>query len=374
MSSRGTQWFWPIAILIVLALHVWYPDTGTGILHDTYSPTADGQKAFYRLVSEQAGWTDRNTTPLVRAIQVGYLEPTLCILGPERWPTTSEWEAILDWVAEGGELLLACRGFEEATIPELDIRYVPRDQVGPPDDSLPPQADLLDSPGIAWWTDGRLVAPHSKVLVEYDGTTQAVSGIYGEGRYVVTASSLIFSNQLLTYGDNPVLAMRLLEQVSYLDGVTFDESLNSTGTPKTIGLLFDPDLRPITLQLILLTFLYGWWNSLRFGPWHLPAIRGRHNIVDHTDAVGLAYWRSKNGVAVLRAYVQIIQQQFFERSTGHPNLHLWESAARRLGQTVSSLQESWQQAHGVAQQKHVDRRVAADLIRKLSQLRAAVRL
>jgi len=372
MSFNWTQWFWPLAIVAVLALQVWYPDTGTGVLHDTYSPTADGQKAFYRLVSEQAGWTDRNTAPLSRATANGYLEPTLCILGPERWPTTSEWDAILDWVADGGELLFAFRGFEELSIPRLDIRYTPRMQDGPPDDSLPPDTKLLESRGIAWWTDGRLVAPKSEALVEYDGTTQAVAGDYGAGRYVVTASSLVFSNQLLTYGDNPLLAMRLLERTSYLEGVTFDESLNSTGTPKTVGLLLDRDLRPITLQLVLVTLLYGWWNSRRFGPLQLPAIQGRHNIVDHTDAVGIAYWRSRNGVAALSAYVQLLQLQFIERHTGRPVQHLWETAARKLGQSVESLQETWKVAHATAQQPKVERRVAADLIRQLARIRQAI--
>ncbi|OYW22257.1 MAG: hypothetical protein B7Z55_04805, partial [Planctomycetales bacterium 12-60-4] len=293
-------WIWPVAVGAVLALQLWFPDSGTGVLHDTYSPTAEGQKAYYRLVEEYSAITYRNTQPLVRILPQNNLEPTLCILGPERWPTTQEWNAILDWVESGGELLFAFRGFEEQTIPRLNIRYTPRTGSAPPDDSLPPETDLLLSKNVAWWTDGKLLAPHSEVLVKYDGATQAVAGAWGDGRYVVCATSLVFSNQLLTYGDNPILALRLLERTSHLEGVTFDESLNTTGTPKAAGLLFDRELRPLTMQLILIILLYGWWNFRRFGPLLKPAVGGRHNIVDHTDTLGAAYWRSRDGSAAVR--------------------------------------------------------------------------
>jgi hypothetical protein len=244
--------------------------------------------------------------------------------------------------------------------------------VGPPDDSLLPVTDLVPQKTIAWWTDGRLVAPNREVLVEYDGTTQAVRGEFGAGRFVIAASPLVFSNQLLTYGDNPVLAYRLLEEAGDIGGVTFDESLNTTGTPKAVGLLFDRELRPLTLQLLLVLIGYAWWNGRRFGPLIQPAVTARHNIVDHTDAVGAAYWRSRAGRHVVRAVLTLLRSELRESAqvaTASTRLAL---AAERLHRPVTSLQADIQAADRAVEAKSVDRHTAADLVRRLCAIRHAL--
>jgi hypothetical protein len=365
-------WIWPLAAVGVLAMHVAFPDSGTGVMHDTYSPTAEGQKAFYRLVSEYAAWTERNTQPLTRALPAGVAGDTLCILGPERWPTAAEWDAILDWVEAGGQLVFACSGHTEASIPRLDIRYLPRESSGPPDDSLPPVTDLVPSQTIAWWTDGRLLAPQHETLVEYDDLPQVVAGELGQGRYVISATALVFSNQLLTYGDNAVLAFRLLEGAGDLGGVTFDESLNATGTPKAVGLLFDRELRPLTLQLLLVLIGYAWWNGRRFGPLVRTAVAARHNIVDHTDAIGAAYWRSRDGRHAVRAVLTLLCTELREANqlaTASARLTI---AAHRLKRPVTSLQADVQAAQQAVAKPTLDRRTAADLIRRLAAIRTAL--
>lgn len=375
MASRfqPALWgIWPLAAIGVLAMHVAFPDSGTGVLHDTYSPTAEGQKAFYRLVTEFAIWTDRNTQPLTRALPAGAAGETLCILGPERWPTAAEWDAILDWVEAGGQLVFACSGHTEEAIPRLDIRYRPRESSGPPDDSLPPVTDLVPSTSIAWWTDGRLLAPQHKALVEYDDLPQVVAGELGRGRYVISATALVFSNQLLTYGDNSVLAFRLLEEAGDLGGVTFDESLNATGTPKAVGLLFDRELRPLTLQLLLVLIGYAWWNGRRFGPLTRTAVTARHNIVDHTDAIGAAYWRSRDGRHALRAMLTLLRTELRETTQLATASARLTVAAHRLNQPVTALQADIQSAEQAATNPTLDRRTAADLIRRLTAIRSSL--
>lgn len=361
-----------MAALAVLALHFWFPDFGGGVLHNTYSTTAEGQRAFYRLVQSQAAWTLRNSRPLTRALPEHAVGGTLCILGPERWPTHQEWDAILDWVADGGQLLFAFREEAEQQIPRINVRYIPREGSGPPDDSLPPQTTLVDSREIAWWTDGRLLAPQGRLLVAYDDTPQAVVVAHGAGRIVVSASSLVFSNQLLTYGDNPALAYRLLEACGDVEDVTFDESLNETGTPKTVGLLFDAELRPLTLQLILLCVLYAWWNNRRFGPLERSSVQARHNIVDHTDNVGLGYWRSRDGAGVLRAFLRTLLSELRTAMSGVAANAALEAAARRLNRPVASLRQDLQAAQRAAKKTDLDRRQAARFIRRLAAVRLAV--
>jgi hypothetical protein len=365
-------WLWPLAIVALLVLHVAYPDTGTGVLHDSYSTTAEGQRAFYRLVSEYTYWTERNTRPLTRVLENGEAEATLCILGPERWPTAAEWDAILDWVADGGQLLFACRGLSEQTIPRIDVRYVPRSLAGEPDDSLPPQTQLVPSKTIAWWTDGRLVAPSQTSLVEYDDTTQVVTGRLGRGQYVISASALVFSNQLLTFGDNAVLAFRLLEQAGEVEGVTFDESLNETGTSKAVGLLLDRELRPLTLQLLLVLMGYAWWNARRFGPLIQSSTTARHDIVAHTDTVGTAYWRSRDCSRAVQAMLTLLRSELREATQGGATSARLTIAADRMSLPVNRLQADIQLAQRATESPHLDRRAAATVIRKLAAIRQAL--
>jgi hypothetical protein len=365
-------WIWPVAVAAVLALTVWFPPTESGVLHDSYSTTAEGQRAFYRLVSEQAEWAERNTEPLSRVLPQYAVGDTLCILGPARWPTAAEWEVLLEWVKVGGQLVFACRGTEDRVIPHVDVRYIPRDAEQPPDDSLPPETDLASSQNTAWWTDGHLLAPGRDALVQYDGLTQAVAFDHGYGRIVVVATPLAFSNQLLTYGDNAVLAYRLLEAAGPVAGVTFDESLNATGTAKALGVLLDPALRPLTLQLVLLVLLYGWWNCRRYGPLERAAVSSRHDLVDHTDAVGVAYWRTKDGAPVLRAYLRALRDELRPRAAAGSTNALLDIAARRMGRTVDSVREDVQAAQRAAKTKSLDRHTTAKLIVRLATLRQAL--
>lgn len=366
------RWLWPLAVAVLLALHVWFPDLGDDINHDTFSNTAEGKRAFYKLVAEYAEYTDRNQQPLVRFLLDGMIGETLCILGPQRWPTDAEWEAILDWVERGGQLVFACRGDTERSIPRLDIRYLPRNSTSPPDDSLPPETDLVPRESTAWWTDGRLLAPNGDEVLSYDGTPQVVVEKLGRGSVVVSASPLIFSNQLLTYGDNPALAFRLLELAGDVWGVTFDESLNKTGTPKTVALLFDEELRPITLQLMLLLVLYGWWNSQRFGPLLPLAASPRHNIVEHADALGVAYWRHRSGGTVLRNYLAALRSRLPKLGAPAHGAAL-ALAAQRMNRTPVEVEEQLAAAEKATRRSHLDRRTAAKIIRRLAPLRLALR-
>lgn len=360
---------WPVLILGTLSLHFWFPPLDSGTGRDTYSTTAEGQKAFYRLVGETWSFATRNTQPLPRTLQTWDTEYAFCVLGPAREPTAGEWKSMLDWVAAGGHLLYAFRG-EEQTVPQLGVRYILDDDT---DDAAAPQTALIDSPDLAWWTDGHLLAPGAEILVEHRGAPQAAKLSHGSGEIVFVASPLIFSNQLLTYGDNSILAIRLLEQFEDVYYIEFDESLNASGTPKSVGILFDPTIRPITIQLILLCFLYGWWNSRRFGPLLPKLLTPRQNIVDHTDALGSWYWKSRDGGGVLQNYLKQTVAELRGHATSTQERRRLEPIARRLNLTVDEVLGVLATARSAAEKPRLSWRAAAGWIRKLSELRAARR-
>lgn len=373
-NRAASDWLWMAALLLLVLLHFWSPPLGRGVSHDSYSISAQGKKAFYYLAREHSWRTvARNTESLAQL--VSSLEPpeTLCILGPARPPTSGEWRLILDWVAEGGQLVYAARPAGEAarTIEPLDIEFAPLDTED--EDSAIVATDLLAGGDLLWQTDQEIVDPEGDVLVTYDGTVQAVARDYGEGRVVIVATDFIFSNLSLAHGDNGVLAFRLLEEAGDPFWVHFDESLNMTGVPKVVGLLLDPLFRPLTVQLLLLLTVFGWWGSRRFGPLLPRAVRARHNIVDHTDTMGTLYWKSGDGAGVLRLYYrQFISELRLRHHKGREERVL-EPIARRMGLEVRDVRKTLREATKTARDPSADRRAAADHIRRLAVIRQAAR-
>jgi hypothetical protein len=138
------SWFWPVMTLAAISLHFWFPETSTGSAHDSYSPTALGQKAFYRLVADHPAnlSVTRNRRPLTVALNTLPTEGVLCLLGPERFPTSEEWSALIDWVRNGGSLVFAFGGTKPQEIPWLNVKYIPTPATN---DALEPSTHLVSS-------------------------------------------------------------------------------------------------------------------------------------------------------------------------------------------------------------------------------------
>ena len=359
---------WPAAVLAAVSLHFWFPEMPSGAGHDTYSPTAEGHKAFYRLVGEQPEniVVSRNVRPLTAVLNSLPIDQVLCILGPARAPSETEWSQINDWIRGGGTLLYAFRGDEPQDIPWLKVKYLPDPGGQGPS---PPQTSPGGAETLLWWSDGHLEASSGKKLVELHDTLQAARFQYGNGAAVVVASANPFSNQALTYGDNSVLALRLLEAAGTPEFVLFDESLNVSGTPKTVGILFDPILRPVTIQILILTMLFGWWRSRRFGPLAPASVSARQNIVEHTDMVGNWYWKSHDGRPALKAYLRQLSSSLKLKTFRGKEDRVLEPIARRGGRTTADVRQDLQQAFQAVRKKRLDRREAARLIRRLALVR-----
>src|SRR5215475_13357688 len=117
LKDRLVSWTWLLALAAVLSLQVWFPAIDAGQVNDTYNVDIGGRNAFYQFVTGHVEGSSRNHQPLPIALDT--LEPgtTLCLLGPARYPSPREWQALTQWVQGGGQLLLAARWDE----PELSI-------------------------------------------------------------------------------------------------------------------------------------------------------------------------------------------------------------------------------------------------------------
>ena len=206
--------------------------------------------------------------------------------------------------------------------------------------------------------------------MEQNGKPQAIR--LNESSTVLAASDYVFSNQAMFFGDNSVLAFRLLEATGGNGRIVFDESLNSSGTPKAVGLLTEPFLWPVTVQLLVLILLYAWRDSRRFGP-KLPANFTEHqNIVAHTNTLGTLHFRSQDGKLSLKSYLSQFKSEL--RITQHKNLErVLTPIAVRMNVEVERLIRIVKHAEKVAKDRRVERRMAVRIIRRLALIREAAK-
>jgi hypothetical protein len=381
---RPVDLLWWSGLLLLFSLQFWFPVT-SGSSNDSYSAGTDGKKALFELFRAFDQPVRRSTTPLAvwcdenRLASGRTAHQTLCVLGTSRLPTQREWDALLGWVERGGRLVFAVSdrhlrqsfggGFFSSDEEDEDAVIISGERFRT---SVQPWRDgprgVLRS-GVwsavgtrqadwAWSSRGQVEVSGGAVLITSAGSPQAVEYQLGGGQLVLVASDWIFSNQSLSYGDNSVLALRLIAPGNFNRQVVFEESLNRSGTPKVVGLLMEQPFRPATLQLLVVVLLFCWWQSARFGPRFVAATSEHASIVNHTDTVGVLAYHADGGKWALEAYLrQVIRE-----------LRLSGPHRKRVLEHLNRLIKRAQQA---VRRKSLERKVATELICQLAQMRAA---
>jgi hypothetical protein len=418
-STRGKRLLsvlWLAALGAALALQVWFPRVDAGPLNDTYNVDVGGRNAFYQFARRRAPYATRNHESLVSLLDGYDTDATVCLLGPARYPTPREWKALLDWVGSGGRLLLAARWeAAEVTIPGVDAHVKstrkpepslfggsrhrrsrsrdskpddaeakPARDAEQPDDSDwirpasrskspagPYWTSLLPDADFTWKTDGTIEAPGAEVLVKTGESVQAVRFGYGSGTIVLTASDFIFSNAALYERgrQNALLAVKLLEAAGTADHVLFDETLNATGTPRVVGVLLDPALRPATVQLLVLLVLFGWVGNRRFGGLLPTAAPARHDVADHTNSLGNLYYKAHHSKGALREYLEQLRTDLRLRYFKGHEQRVLQPIARRARLEIEDVKRLLVDAEAAAGKPRLSRREAASFIRRLARLR-----
>ncbi|WP_339732419.1 DUF4350 domain-containing protein [uncultured Gimesia sp.] len=394
-ERRNAGWVWLFFLCLLLPLHLWFPELGTGAMDDSYSSSASGKKAFYLLLETETFGAERNRVPLNVLIQSLDYDETLCLLGPARYPSPLEWASLLAWVEEGGRLVIAANHeHPEFEIVPLDIRVsyldeterenIPRAKSEKMNEArlsfsqnevhglLESQATTVfsDAPSIIWETNAQVESPTGETLISAGETKQAVKLRHGIGEIVVAASSELFSNQSMVDGGS-VPAYRLIEAAGAADYVVVDEALNASGTSKVVALLIDPTFRPLTIQLLITLLIFGWWRSTRFGPILSSHILPRHNIVSHTDNVGNLHYKKGNGRFLLYAYVKQLFTQLHLRNFRGEEHRVIDPIARRMKKDPQQIKSFLKQAAKHTKSEKIDRHQMGDLIRQLSEIRQA---
>lgn len=384
---QKTDLLWLTGILALLAFQFWYPEVGSRAVSDTWSNTASGKRAFYLLAQQESPDVSRNYDALEESVywwsndwDFG-VRPTVCLLGPAREPTESEWQALLDWVSGGGRLVYATpAGTGEFKIPGVISTSDSADK-GEKSTGLEGEAlhDVLadsaeNQDQFAWRQESTITSNSSiDTLLVSQGAVQAVRISRGAGTLVFISGDSIFSNEYLAYRQNPVLAWRLIEAAGDTDWIVFDESLNDTGTSKMMGILLAMPIRPVTLLLLLVVCLYAWMLSHRFGPYLEESVEPRRNIVDHTDMMGNLLYNGRQGSHALKLYFRQLILELGLKSHKGRERRILEPIAVRMNRPVDDLVNLLGETAKAIRSNQCDRQTAADLIKRLSEIRAAVR-
>jgi hypothetical protein len=155
--------------------------------------------------------------------------------------------------------------------------------------------------------------------------------------------------------------------------VWFDESLNRSGTPRTLGLLTEPAFRPATFQLLLAALLLAWWWSHRFGPLRAGVDAPRRSIAEHAEALGFLHLRAGTGGRSLAAYLEFLRLEWRMPPPGAPTAREWLARlARKAGREPDAVARLLAEAVQAAGQPRLARGRAAELVRDLARLKEDV--
>jgi hypothetical protein len=340
---------------------------------DSFGSDRSGKKAFFDLASRLLPDVKRSAGSLVPE------DPTadvLVLLGPARYPDRAQWQTLHDWISKGHALVFAAKWQDPAVeLEPFGIEIVPafeqaaeEDAEEPTDESQPPgiETDLVEGE-VDWRSSGqiRFTDPKGTIVVSAGGYPQVVWQPVGDGVIIVAASDFIFSNLSVTEPANAVLAFRILEQGSPTGPVYFDEGLNRAGAPKVVGVLLEGPLRLPTLQLLLVTVLFGWMVSRRFGPLVRRGRPERRSLVEHAEALGNLHYKVQTGSSLLGSYLEYFGRELgLAYRTGPKGRELLDVRGRG-----KDAKETISRAVRAAKSRNLDRARVASVIRSLATLR-----
>ncbi len=379
--KRG-EWLFPALLLGLLFVgYGLIPLPQTRETTDSFAVDRSGKKVFFDLTSRLLPDVRRSSGSLVPEDPEA---DVLVLLGPARYPDRAQWQTLHDWVSEGRALVFAAKWQDPAVhLQPFGIEVVPAiaEQTEEPEEpegevesapeELPGFESDLVAGAVEWRSDGqvRFTDPKGTIVVSTGGFPQVIWQPVGDGIIVVAASDFIFSNLSLIEPENAVLAFRILEQGSPAGPVYFDEGLNQAGAPKVVGVLFEGPFRLPTLQLLVVTLLFGWMVSRRFGP---PLRKGRperRSLVEHAEALGGLHYKVQTGSSLVESYLEYFGRELGLAYRAGPKGRALQDVRGR----GKEEQETISRAVRASKSRSLDRARVASVIRSLSSLRAAKR-
>lgn len=345
---------------------------------DSFGSDRSGKKVFFNLASRLFPDVRRSSDSLVPEDSEA---DVLVLLGPARYPDRAQWQTLHDWVSEGRALVFAAKWQDPAVelepfgigiVPALEEAGEEADESGEESEATGIETDLVDltSYQVDWRSSGqiRYTDPKGTIVVSAGGYPQVIWQPVGEGIVIVAASDFIFSNLSVIEPANALLAVRILEQGTPAGPVYFDEGLNQAGAPKVVGVLLEGPLRLPTLQLLIMTLLFGWMVSRRFGPLVKKGRSERRSLVEHAEALGSLHYRVRTGSSLLGPYLEYFGRELGIAYRMGPKGRVLEDV-KGPRKDAKDAKDTIARAIRAAKSRNLDRARVAEVIRSLATLR-----
>ena len=125
MRNYRVELFWVTLVLLVLVLAVWwFPGSGS-TTSDSYSVAYGGKKVLFQSLRRLDGNVSRSTSELIPRPGV---RDRILMLGPARYPSADEWDALAVEVKQGATLIFAASsGDAFVEIPQFGAKIVSLD-------------------------------------------------------------------------------------------------------------------------------------------------------------------------------------------------------------------------------------------------------
>ncbi len=360
----------------------------------SFAGEPEGLMAFRRLLQELEVPTATLKRPWHK------LDPAtgvLVVATPLQRPVARrERQALADWIADGGallvvddataveatllldELLLEAGLDRAAPLPELDLQTF-----------LPGRPGTTAADGTAARPSGTELDPitlHAgggfrgrfrglPLAVRGEGGTVAAEASLGAGRIVRVLGPLL-ANDRLTEGDNLELGLRLVHDLRGDGTVVFDEFHHGYG-----GVL--AGYREIErsaiawalVQAVVVTALYGFARGVRFGPPRLLPPRHRRSSLEFVHSMASLYRRGGHRRQMLGRMLERFRREArarwgLEEQLASPALA--RAVARRAGLPPEGVAETLERVELAAAGPRLGERELLELARELDRLEREV--
>lgn len=306
-----------------------------------YAPPGDSALVeLFRLYGYDAGWRLRSLGDLDDTTDVLVLDLSGVTVSPEHWA------ALRTWVQAGAVLIVgsdASEGF-----PELGTWDIV--ETGPT--RMDPAFADAGLPGPVW--------PDPKLSVYVDGSARTLVGAgpgaiavalldVGAGVVVAIADPTLLWNGAFVHPDNERFLGELVYLGQSLEGwpvntparvqlataAAASAPSSGGGGNNPLGAMANAGLLLFVLQLVATWTLAGVSRGWPFAPLRDPPDAGRLSFVEHVNAIGTRYWRSRDSGYALKQYASL-----WVARLGVEGL---QSAARRAGLAPDAARDWAQQ-------------------------------
>ena len=229
-------------------------------------------------------------------------------------PEDGEWDSLIEWVTNGGTLVLAG---ELPSDDRVGIRHL-EDHSGRARltgawrfESMLEGLDLQVPSGEAIVVDsGGLEALPMLVREGSNEPLYGVHGSLGRGEIIALADDHLFTNIALAVGDNGEAVARILKGRG---SVQICNRWTGAAARSPFESVHRARLTPLIAQLLVLLALLFLWKGIAFGRLRDPADKTRRRFADHVRAVGLQYARARASAHALGVYARWALERLRER-------------------------------------------------------------